>query len=117
MPFTTATLTIAVDAIAGPLDFLVCHDGDPGAAGTTNRIAEIAPEAVAFPGATAGVSTAPQVTFDVTGAAGPVTHCSVWDGDPDVAGVYRGSGVLTPQETFAGAGQLRVTPTITGSSS
>lgn len=117
MAFTTAALTIAVDALAGPLDFLCCHDGDPGGSGTANRIAEIDPAAVSFPGATAGVTTASPVAFTVTGACGPVTHCSVWDGDPDAGGVYRGSGAVSPAETFAGAGTLNVTPTITGSSS
>lgn len=111
MAYSTARLTVAIDGANEDITHWQLHDGDPGAGGTANVAAEVAARvAAAFTGATAGEEEL-LVTFPITGAGGPYTHVTAWNAL--TSGTYQATAALTPQESFAGAGELAVTVTAT----
>jgi hypothetical protein len=114
MALTQARVHAAIDAAVATTTHAQLHTGDPGGAGTSNVAAGVDRVAVSFPGASAG-ETEDQVTFAIPGAGGPYTHISLWTAS--TGGTYTGSGALSPAESFAGAGTLDVTVSVTGSSS
>lgn len=112
MAYTQARVDLALDAANNGIDFARLHDADPGAAGTTGVLAESSPQAIALPAAGGDGAASDDVVFPITGATmNPVTHVSLWVGDPDAAGTYAGSGVLSPQHSFAG-GSSTLTVTV-----
>lgn len=113
MALTTARINAAVDAALTTTTHAQLHTGDPGSAGTNNVAADVSRVACVFPAASA-TDSAQSFTFTIPGAGGPYTHVSFWTAS--TSGTYNGSGALTPQETFAGAGTLAVTATVDGSS-
>jgi hypothetical protein len=113
MPLETARVTAAVDTSVTDVTHIQLHDGAPGVAGTANVAAEVAARlAFVFPSATDG-ETEQVGTFDITGAGGPYTDITLWNASTD--GTLQGQAALTPEEVFAGAGELEVTVTVTGS--
>lgn len=114
MAFTTARLNAALDGALASATHVQLHTGDPGAAGTSNVASNVSGrEAVgggSFDAASSG-STEEVVVFTITSGGETYTHISVWT---DVsAGTFYASGALTPNEAFAGAGELEVTITAT----
>jgi hypothetical protein len=114
MALTAARVLAAIDAAVSTTTHAQLHTGDPGAAGTSNVAAGISRAALSFPAASAG-QTSDDASFAIPGAGGPFTHVSLWTAS--TGGTYCGSGALTPAESFAGAGTLDVTVTVTGFSS
>lgn len=114
MALTQARVHAAIDAAVSTTSHAQLHTGDPGAAGTSNVAAGVSRAALAFPAASGG-ATSDGATFTIPGAGGPYTHVSLWTAS--TGGTYCGSGGLTPAESFAGAGTLEVTVTVTGASS
>ena len=114
MALTQARVHAAIDAAVSTTSHAQLHTGDPGAAGTSNVAAGVSRAALTFPAASAG-QTSDGATFAIPGAGGPYTHVSLWTAS--TGGTYCGSGTLTPAESFAGAGSLDVTVTVTGASS
>lgn len=114
MAFTDARVNAAVDASVDETTHLQLHDGDPGAAGTDNVAAETTREAITF-GAASGKQAQGTVTFAISGAGGPYTHVTGWSASS--GGTHQFTAAVTPAETFAGAGSLQVTVTVTGTTS
>jgi len=114
MAFTQARVHAAIDAAVGTVTHVQLHTGDPGGSGTSAVASGVDRVAIDLPAASGG-QTEETVTFTIPGAGGPYTHVSLWTAS--TGGTYCGSGVLDPQESFAGAGTLDVTVTVTGSSS
>lgn len=113
MAFVVARLNAAVDTALATSTHIQAHTASPGAAGTTALATNVVRAALAGVGAAAaGVDTI-TATFTFTGSSGgPVTHFSLWTAS--TAGTFNGDGTLTPNESFAGAGTLAVTITVTG---
>lgn len=114
MALTQARVDAAIDAALDTITHVQLHTGDPGGSGTSNVAAGVDRAAITLPGASSGESE-DTATFTIPGAGGPFTHVSLWTAS--TAGTYFGSGALTPAESFAGAGTLDVTVTVTGSAS
>lgn len=114
MALTQARVHAAIDAAVSTVTHLQLHTGDPGGAGTSNVAAGVARAALSLPAASGG-QTSDETTLTIPGAGGPYTHVSLWTAS--TGGTYCGSGALTPAESFAGAGTLDVTVTVTGASS
>lgn len=115
MAFVVARLNAALDAALSGADFIRIHDGSGGSAGTANAVAA---GALTGTGSATGGQDVLSASVSITGPAGPLTHFSVWDGDPDDGGVCLASGddlELTPAESFTGDGTLNVTVTATAS--
>lgn len=115
MPLTTTELQADVDAAKARLLFISLHTADPGSTGTseaTGGSPAYARQSLTF-GATngSGDAVATQVTFDVP--AGTYTHFGTWSAV--TAGTFRGGGALTPTQTLASQGQVKVTLTLDGS--
>jgi hypothetical protein len=116
MPFSTARVDAAVDGAVQAITHVRMHTGAPGGAGTANVAAGVSVETIDFP-ASAAMSSQDVVTFTVSAAVAALSHTSLWVGDPGAGGVLAGTATVTPAEAFAGAGQLEVTYTATGSTS
>ena len=112
MALTQARVHAAIDAAAAPVTHVQLHTADPGGSGTTAVAAGVDRAAITLPAASAG-QTSDEAAFAIPGAGGPYTHISLWTAS--TGGTYCGSGALTPAESFAGAGTLVVTVTVTGS--
>lgn len=111
MTFTNANLDDALDAAVLATTHIQLHIGDPGAGGTANVATQVAGRlGFVFPAA-ASQSTQQTAAFSILAAEGPYTHVTGWDALS--AGNHQWTGVLAPQETFAGAGTLNVTVTAT----
>lgn len=105
MALTVARMNAAIDAALATSTYAQLHTGDPGAAGTSNVAAGVSRVAVSFPASNAK-STNADVSFTIPGAGGPYTHVSLWTAVN--AGTYNGMGACSTQESFAGAGILKV---------
>lgn len=86
-------------------DYVTAHTADPGATGLNQTGVGVAITIGAASGGNRDSSTQPAIAI---GAGVTVTHLGVWDGDPAVAGTYKGSADIT-NETFTNAGNLNVT--------
>lgn len=116
MPLTTTELNAAVDTQKARLAYISLHTADPGGTGAseaTGGSPAYARQAATFGTTTGGVATAGQVTFDVP--SGTYTHFGVWSAA--TAGTFRGGGSLSPTQTFTAQGQVKVTATLTGTTS
>lgn len=102
-----------VSAIIDNASYVSVHTGDPGTNGANEAVgAPYARQQSTFPVPSGGSSVGSQVTIDVP-AGGPYTHYGLWTGVS--GGTFYTGGTLSPAETFAGSGQLRVTPTVSAS--
>lgn len=115
MAFSTAAKETMLDALTA--DRIQLHDGDPGAAGTSNVVTDAGAGstmvAATFGAASSGERTL-STDVDYTGltAAQSVTYISVWDyntGSP----VYHGSAALTGDTTANASGEFTVKATTT----
>lgn len=112
MALTQARIHAAIDAAVATTSFVQLHTADPGGSGTTGVAAGVARAAISLPAASGGQTSA-AASFTIPAAGGPYTHVSLWTAS--TGGTYCGSGALTPAESFAGAGTLDVTVTVSGS--
>lgn len=110
MALATAAIQTGAAAIAGAIDTLKVHTGDPGAAGTANTTTA-APQTVTAT-ASGGNITIPSTNFTGGAASGPCTYVSYWAGS-----TFYGSEPLSGDQTFNAAGEYTVdSVTINGSS-
>jgi hypothetical protein len=99
-------------AFAAGATWISAHTGDPGTTGA-NEDTTVPRKQTTWGSPSGGDIVGSQVALDISGAGGgPYTHFGVWSAVS--GGVFWGGNTLTPAETFLGAGQLRVTPTIDG---
>lgn len=109
--FTTARINAAIDTAQATATHIQLHTGAPGVNGTTSVAAGVA-RALLSKGAAASKIATDTASWTIPGAGGPFTHCTLWDAL--TGGTFCGDGLLTPNESFVGAGTLAVTVTITG---
>lgn len=110
MALSVTARNALASAIAAGASWISVHDGDPGTTGA-NEVAGIARKQTTWGSASNGDVVGSQVVADVI-AGGPYTHFGVWTAVS--GGTFYAGGTLSPAETFAGTGQLRITPTIDG---
>lgn len=115
MALTEARVNAAIDGAISTITHVRMHTGAPGGSGTSNVAANAAVTAIDFPSASSAESE-DTVTVTISGAQAAMTHCSLWIGDPGDSGVFAGDGEVSPAESFAGAGTLDLTVTVTGTS-
>lgn len=114
MPSVTARNALA-DAYANNATWVSLHTSDPGTTGASEVPAGVyARKQTVFAAASNGSRVGSQVSIDVP-AGGPYTHYGLWTAVS--GGTFYDGGTLSPQETFAGQGVLRVTPTVTAPAS
>lgn len=113
MALTTARLNAAIDAAASGITHAQLHTGAPGAAGTSNVAAGVSRAALTGVGSASAAADSWTGSFTIPGAGGPFTHVSFWTASS--GGTFMGDAALTPSETFAGAGTLGLTVSVTGS--
>ncbi len=100
------------DAIAAGATWISVHTADPGTTGASEVVgAPYARKQTVWGAASGGDRLGSQVLVDVP-AGGPYTHFGAWSSVS--GGTFWSGNTLTPAETFAGAGILRITPTIDG---
>lgn len=109
MPSVTARNAL-VSAYTANATWVSVHTGPPGVNGA-NEVAggPYARKQSTFGAPAAGTVTGSQVSVDVP-AGGPYTHWGLWTAVS--GGTFYDGGELNPDETFAGVGILRVTPTV-----
>jgi hypothetical protein len=105
MPVTTATLDSLASHFAGLATHLALHTADPGANGANPSAA--ARVAANWSAPSNGVVTSTNRAFTGGAASGPVTHIGYWSAA--TGGTFRGSRVLTGDNTFNAAGEYTVT--------
>jgi hypothetical protein len=110
MPFVTATLNIAVDAIAGAGAYISAHTGDPSTTGA-NEVAggSYARQQTTWGTASGGERVGSQVSIPIP-AGTTVTHWGIWSAAS--SGTFRGGFALGASEAFGSAGTLQHTPTL-----
>lgn len=112
MSLSVAARNLLADAIAAGGTWISVHTADPGTTGTGEIVGgPYARKQTVWGVASGGDRIGSQVLVDV-GAGGPYTHFGIWSAVS--AGTFIGGGALAPAESFAGTGQLRITPTIDG---
>lgn len=112
MALSVTARNALADAIAAGATWVSLHTADPGTTGASEA-AGIARQQTTFGAASGGDRVGSQVTMTIGGGGGgPFTHFGLWSASS--AGTFWAGGPLSPAETFAGAGSLRVTPTIDG---
>ena|ERR1044072_1307128 len=110
MALSVAARNALADAIANGATWVSVHSSDP----STTGAGELSPGPYArkqttFGAASGGDRVGSQVTVDVP-AGGPYGWFGLWSAVS--GGTFFGGGTLSPAETFAGTGQLRITPTV-----
>lgn len=99
-------------AVAAGATWISAHTSDPGTTGA-GEDAAVPRKQTAWGAPSGGDILGSQVALDISGAGGgPYTHFGVWSAVS--GGTFWVGNALSPAETFLGAGQLRVTPTIDG---
>jgi hypothetical protein len=112
MALSTTARNAAAQAIATGAAWVSVHTGDPGTTGA-NEDTTVPRKQTTWGSPSGGDIVGSQVAADISGSGGgPYTHFGLWSAV--TGGTFWGGGTLSPAETFAGAGQLRVTPTIDG---
>lgn len=112
MSLSVTARNALADAFAAGATWISVHTGDPGTTGANEVVGgPYARKQTVWGAASGGDRIGSQVLVDV-GAGGPYTHFGVWSAVS--GGTFYGGNTLTPAETFAGTGQLRITPTIDG---
>lgn len=112
MSFVTARINAAIDAATEGVTHAQLHTGAPGGSGTSNVAAGVDRASLSGVGGASGGSDTFTGTWTIPGAGGPYTHFSLWTSD--TGGTFVADGELDPAETFAGAGSLALTVTVTG---
>lgn len=109
MPSVTARNAL-VSAYTANATWVSLHTGAPGTTGANEVPAgTYARKQTTFGAPSGGSATGSQVSIDVP-AGGPYTHYGLWTAVS--GGTFYDGGELDPDETFAGVGILRVTPTV-----
>lgn len=112
MALSTTARNALASAIAAGATWISLHTADPSTTGA-NEAAGVPRKQTTWGSPSGGDIVGSQVSFDIPGGGGgPYTHFGIWTAVS--GGTFYGGGTLSPAETFAGAGQLRVTPTIDG---
>lgn len=109
MALSVTARTALASAIASGATWISVHTGDPGTTGA-NEAAGVDREQTTW-GAPGTDIVGSQTVHDVP-AGGPYSHFGMWSAV--TGGTFYAGGTLSPAETFAGTGQLRITPTIDG---
>ena len=107
MPWATAALDVMSDAIAGVIDSVGIHNGDPGAAGTANEVSGggYSRQTPSWNAAGGDGEADLSATVSFSGPASQaVTHASFWDG-----ATFMGAFALTGDLAFNAAGELNLT--------
>lgn len=111
MALVDAVINAAVDGAAATITHVSLHTADPGTTGANEATGGGYTREALVWGAAAGTEAdATQVTFDVP--SGTFTHFGLWDAA--TTGNFKGGGSLSQPETFAAAGQMKVTVTLNG---
>ena len=116
MPYTTAALTVKVNAIAAAYPYISAHTADPGSSGA-NEVSggSYARQLTTFAAATGSgpvTRTGTQVTIPMPSGATTVTHYGQWSA---VSGGTFGGSVDCTDQAFSSGGNLLVTPTLSES--
>lgn len=112
MALSVTARNALASAIATNATWVSLHTGDPGTTGA-NEAVGVARKQTTWGAPASGDIVGSQVAHDIPGGGGgPYGFFGLWTAVS--GGTFYGGGPLTPAETFAGAGQLRVTPTIDG---
>lgn len=91
-----------LDALLAVYDFFQAHDGDPGAAGTSNVATETDRAAITYAAASGGASSnSAAITYTNVAATETWTHFTTWDAG--AAGNAGYSGTVTNGAVLAGA--------------
>lgn len=110
MALSTSTRNAVAGAVGAAGTWISVHTGDPGTTGANEVVGAPYARKQTVWGSPSGTdSIGSQVLIDV-GAGGPYSHFGIWSAVS--GGTFVGGGTLSPAESFAGVGQLRVTPTI-----
>lgn len=113
---TSTELNQAVDTEKARLVAISLHTADPGTTGASEASGgSYARQSLTFGTTSSGAAAANQVSFDVP--SGTYTHFGVWDSTTASGSTFRGGGSLSSSETFDAAGTLKVTLTLTGTTS
>lgn len=98
--FSVAAKNLMLDALGA--NQVQLHNGDPGAAGTANRVGGVNGEAAATFAAASGGVRSPSANVEFTGldANQPVTWFSVWN---TTGPVFEGKGQITSGDVAANA--------------
>lgn len=110
MSVSVATRNAIASAVAAAGTWISVHTSDPGTTGA-GEAAGVARKQTTWGAPSGGDIVGSQVLSDVV-AGGPYNFFGIWSAIS--AGTFVGGGALSPAETFAGTGQLRITPTIDG---
>lgn len=113
MAFVTARINAALDAASSGITHAQLHTGAPGGSGTSNVAAGVDRCALTGVGSATGGADSWTGAFTIPGAGGPFTHVSFWTAS--TSGTFMADAETNPDETFAGAGTLNLTVTVTGS--
>jgi hypothetical protein len=108
MALSVAARNALASAIASGATWISVHTADPGTTGASEA-AGVAREQTAWGAPASGDIVGSQTTHDVP-AGGPYGFFGIWTAVS--GGTFWGGGALSPAETYAGTGQLRITPTI-----
>lgn len=108
MALSVAARNALASAIAAGATWVSVHTGDPGTTGA-NEAAGVARKQTTWGAPSSGDIVGSQVASDVV-AGGPYGWFGLWTAVS--GGTFWGGGTLSPAETFAGTGVLRITPTI-----
>lgn len=112
MALSVTARNALADAIAAGATWISVHTGDPGTTGANEAAgAPYARKQTVWGAPSGGDRVGSQVAVDVP-AGGPYSHFGLWTAVS--GGTFYAGGALSPAETFAGTGQLRITPTIDG---
>lgn len=110
MALSTTARNAISGAVAAGATWISTHTADPGTTGA-NEAPGIPRKQTTWGAASGGDIVGSQVSLDAV-AGGPYGWFGIWSAVS--GGVFWGGGTLTPAETFAGTGLLRITPTIDG---
>jgi hypothetical protein len=105
MALLDATLDIGMNAIIAAAPYLSIHTANPGTTGTSESTA--ARVAAGWAASANGDTTATNKSFTGGAASGPATYVGFWSAA--TGGVFRGSQVLTGDQTFNAAGAYTLT--------
>lgn len=110
MALSVTARNALASAIASGATWISVHTSDPGTTGA-GEAAGVPRKQTTWGAPASGDIVGSQVTLDVV-AGGPYGWFGIWTAVS--GGTFYGGGTLSPAETFAGTGQLRITPTIDG---
>jgi hypothetical protein len=110
MALSVSTRNALAAAAAAAGSWISVHTSDPGTTGA-GEAAGVARVQTIWGAPSGGDVVGSQVLSSV-GAGGPYNFFGIWSAV--TGGTFVAGAALVPAETFAGSGQLRITPTIDG---